>query len=79
MAELRAHPQPWAGIQNLLDPKFQIGKSYFIPHEQASFVPVEVNTYTSLSGNGQPADINTWHPDDILLLPLYNSAGTHWG
>ena len=34
MAELRAHPQPWAGIQNLLDPKFQIGKSYFIPHEQ---------------------------------------------
>ncbi len=29
MAELRARPQPWAGIQNLLDPKFQIGKILF--------------------------------------------------
>ena len=79
MGELRAHPQPWAGIQDLLDPKFQIGKSYFIPHEQGSFVPPELNTYTSLSGNGQPADINDWHPDDILLLPLYYSNGNPLG
>ncbi len=79
MGELRAHPQPWAGIQDLLDPKFQIGKSYFIPHEQGSFVPPELNTYTSLSGNGQPADINNWHPDDILLLPFYYSSGNPLG
>ena len=38
-----------------------------------------MNTYTSLSGNGQPADINSWHPDDILLLPLYNSSGEPLG
>ncbi len=79
MGELRAHPQPWNGIKNLLDPKFQIGKSYFIPQEQASFVPPEVNTYTSLSGNGQPGDANSWHPDDILFLPLFSSSGQPLG
>jgi PAS domain S-box-containing protein len=79
MGELRAHPQPWSGIQNLLDPKFQIGKSYFIPHEQSSFVPPEVNTYTALSGNGQSGEANNWHPDDILFLPLYNSSGNPLG
>lgn len=79
MVELRAHPQPWNGIQNLLDPKFQIGKAYFIPHERGSFIPPELNTYTALSGNGQSGEANHWHPDDVLFLPLYNSSGKPLG
>lgn len=56
----------------LLDPRFDRGGAFFIPHEDydshGDHVPVHVPDLPP------PADVAGWHPDDALLLPLRSSS-----
>jgi len=79
MAELRDHPQYWKNIQVLLDPAFQIGRAFFIPSEKAQFVPPEVHTVYTFQSDATPTDQFYWHPDDLLLVPLYSANGEPLG
>lgn len=84
METLRAHPQPWSKLQSILIPDFKIGKSYFIPHKKMPLLPAEVHTLTvpplknvASSGNGHNS--TTWHPEDLLMVPLLNAQGEPLG
>ena len=84
MEKLRAHPQAWISVQSVLKPEFRIGRSYFIPYEKMPVLPAEVHTLTVLpleditsSGNGRSN--STWHPEDMLAVPLLNTDGEPLG
>jgi len=73
MAELRDHPQSWENIQPLLDPAFQIGRAYFIPSEKAQFVPPDIHTVYTFLSDAAPTDQFSWQPDDLLIVPLFDT------
>lgn len=78
MAELRARSQPWSAVQRLLDPQFKIGRSYFIPHERAPVTPADLHMVTL--GEGEPIEAGqSWHPEDLLTLPLLDNNGNPLG
>lgn len=67
---LVAHQQPWSSVNELMTPEFQIGKLYFIPFEKRPNIPTEMHTITVLD---RSADLpNAWHPEDLLLVPIYD-------
>ncbi|HLF90669.1 MAG TPA: GAF domain-containing protein, partial [Anaerolineales bacterium] len=72
MEELASHTVPWTQIQELLKPDFQIHHSYFIPEDKLPILPPEIHSVRLLSEDITSANGNSWHPDDILLVPLYN-------
>jgi methyl-accepting chemotaxis protein len=64
---LRASPPPLSRMLAMLRSEFRISQSYFIPHEQAHLVNgIEIVTPQNITGQGG----NSWHPQDILLVPL---------
>jgi PAS domain S-box-containing protein len=73
MADLRARPQPWNSVLSLLEDRFQIGKAYFIPHQQTPVIPADLHTLTVLDQDETPQAEDQWHPEDMLLFPLYGS------
>jgi PAS domain S-box-containing protein len=83
MAELHAHPAPWNSIQALLERRFSLGRSYFIPAEHSDAVPADLMTYppqseaslsvTALAGEELRIEGRRWHPDDLWVMPLYAS------
>lgn len=72
MAELRARTHPWIALQRMLDPRFKIGRSYFIPQEQAPLTPAELHTVT-FNGDSSTNAAQSWNPQDLLLLPLLDN------
>lgn len=79
-AELQAHPAPWDTINSMLDPKFRLGRSYFLPAEQRSDTPKDLVTYSPSAGEsiGSATD-NSWQPRDVLIVPLFSNSGEPLG
>ena len=64
---MRASPQPLNSMLALMRSEFRLSQSYFIPHEYAHLTNgMPVVTPTNITWQGG----NTWHPHDILLVPL---------
>jgi methyl-accepting chemotaxis protein len=72
---LRAAPVSWETLQQLMQPEFLLGQSYFISHEH-------VGRSAGKEGGADPPVLNKpaneykagiWYPDDLLLVPLYSS------
>ncbi len=70
LQELYSRKQPLQGIQQLLRPEFKIGRSYFIPANQAPVIPKDVHSVISMTATEEGKNENTWDPDDFLLVPL---------
>jgi PAS domain S-box-containing protein len=89
MDELQAHPAPWTSIRALMERRFCLGRSYFIPAEYADVVPEDVMTYPPRSGDlaqagGPPeGDVslqrNRWHTDDLWIMPLVGTGNEPLG
>lgn len=89
MEALRAHPAPWNSIQALLDERFRLGSSYFIPAEQGDAVPEDLLTYPPRSGYLQqgaasPGSVpakegDPWQPDDLWVMPLFGAGNEPLG
>ena len=76
-ANLTMHQQPWNGMAELMKPEFEVGKAYFIPHDQMPDIPPDIQTITVLD---QSIDSpNAWHPDDLLLVPIYDHTNNPLG
>jgi PAS domain S-box-containing protein len=83
MAELHAHPAPWSSMQTLMEERFSLGRSYFIPAEHSDAVPADLVTYpprsdapldaAALGVDETPSKGLRWHPDDLWIMPLYGS------
>lgn len=54
-----------------LKDQFLIGRSYYIPHEEAEL--------EGLKSEREYSPNQEWHPDDFLFIPLYNPAGAMIG
>lgn len=70
-AQLQAHQQPWTSMAQLMKPEFEIGGLYFIPADQAPILPTDLQTYTTIQDGGHLP--NSWQPDDMLLIPIYDN------
>jgi PAS domain S-box-containing protein len=77
--QLRSRPASWASLQTLLEPRFRLGRSYFIPAELAGELPPDLYSYTPPQIEPAPADPNAWQPDDIFLMPLFGIGGDPLG
>ena len=53
--------------------RFRRGSCYYIPHDAEEVV--ESSQYGIAGGAPVPEGINAWHPDDILIRPLYDREG----
>lgn len=76
--ELCTHTQPWRAITQFFQPQYQIGEAYYVPHDKLPSIPEDVHTVQVMPS---PVDesADAWHPDDMLLVPLYDSAGNPLG
>ncbi len=84
MEELRAHPQSWGKLQDVLKPEFQIGRSYFIPVEQMPVMPPDVHSLIIQPVEDAATDEadhpgRVWHPEDALVVPLHSAQGEPLG
>ena len=66
-ARLRAHPLSPAQRKQALQEEFRIGRSFYIPHDRWPWqeLPGAARAPTP------PREGASWHPDDILLVPLW--------
>ena len=64
----------------MLTPQFRLGRSYFIPEALTSAaVPEDVEIYTPLPQDHRPSEEQSWHPLDVLIVPLFGSNGEPLG
>ena len=63
---------PLSQAAELMQERYLVGQSYFIPAEGAEGLPADLPVYraTSELPEGGPA---AWHPDDLLLVPIYGT------
>lgn len=78
MRELQEREQSWTSVQQFFRPTFQIGRAYFIPHDKAPVVPPDVHIVLT-DEQAVPTGEDGWHPQDLLLYPLYKSDGQPLG
>jgi methyl-accepting chemotaxis protein len=67
---LSAAPVSWETLQRLMQPEFRLSQSYFISHEQ---VGRYADKLLMLSKPADEYEPGTWHPHDLLFVPLYSS------
>jgi hypothetical protein len=63
----------------MLKPQFRISRSYFIPVDDAPIIPSDVHMVTlDLEVTGSKESVNTWDPDDFLIIPLEDTRAPAW-
>lgn len=74
LEQLRRGAQPWELFDNVLQDRFRISQSYYVPMEQSE-VAQELETYLApgvdVTATRQPG---YWHGEDMLLTPLRGSG-----
>jgi PAS domain S-box-containing protein len=63
---------PLSQANDLLQERFRISASYFMPAEGAADVLQDIPTY-SLTREPQRSGQRAWNPDDLLLVPIYGA------
>jgi len=84
MEELRAHTQAWNALQQVLQPEFRVGHSYFIPYERMPVMPPDVHSLIVQPTNGIISSEDgrpelVWQPEDALVVPLLDVRGEPLG
>lgn len=74
MDALRAAPQPWESVLQVLDDNHRLGQGYFIPHEKMPELPIGLQTRSPVSRDRRDSGGEAWHPGDMLLVPLTSST-----
>jgi len=74
LKQLKKTPQSWKTVQAVLDERFRIGQSYYIPAEEQSRWRGRLDVYEERleMASRQPGQ---WHPQDLLLVPLIGPSG----
>jgi diguanylate cyclase (GGDEF)-like protein len=68
--EVRAQQRPADSMNEMLNPRYRLSNSYYIPHQDYKPAPLDV-----LSMKPQRVAEGEWHALDILLVPMTNSRG----
>ncbi len=70
----KLHKMPRSSLSSMeksLSSKFRIGRSYYIPHDQADIEGLQSKRKPTAAAKAKQA----WHPDDFLFIPLYDPDG----
>ncbi|MBN1262034.1 MAG: GAF domain-containing protein, partial [Anaerolineae bacterium] len=70
MKEVR---RPWDNVKKLLQERFQIGHCYYIPSEFQEIWRGGIDVFEPEAETNLERIPGTWHPHDILLIPLYST------
>jgi len=67
-------PLPWERVQPFLREENRSERVYRVPHTQTSdlYQALDLGRPKNLTKTAEPGQ---WHPDDMLLVPLYSSRG----
>ena len=68
--KLKKQLVPYSTIQDLMVEKYRISKSYYINHKESGIQKISDLSY--VIPYEKPDDYTNWHPEDILLIPLYS-------
>lgn len=68
--------QPWRNMQLLLREEFRLGACYYIPYErQPENLTELLDTWTATPTREPRPDPTRWHPEDLLIVPIYGTGG----
>lgn len=71
--KLKKQKVPFSTIKNLLQEKFRISKSYYINHNEINITANEsIDKIAYVIPEEKPDEYINWHPEDILIIPLYS-------
>lgn len=62
--------QPWSLAERVMDERFRISQSYYIPAEERPEWFSELDTYEAEGRGSVARQEGQWHPDDLLIVPL---------
>jgi PAS domain S-box-containing protein len=68
---LQAHQQPWNSISPMFKPEFERGNLYYVPHDRAPIMSGDVQLVTLMDAASE--EPNSWHPEDLLLIPVLDT------
>jgi len=74
LEQLKKTPQSWKAVQAVLDDRFRIGRSYYIPAEEQSRWRGRLDVYEERLEMA-PRQPGQWHPQDLLVVPLIGPSG----
>ncbi|MFN3763703.1 MAG: GAF domain-containing protein, partial [Anaerolineae bacterium] len=74
LERLKQTPQPWRTVQSVLEDRFRIGRSYYIPAEEQAHWRGRLDVYEGRLEIA-PRRPGQWHPQDLLLVPLIGPSG----
>ncbi|MCX8067007.1 MAG: GAF domain-containing protein [Anaerolineae bacterium] len=66
--------QPWKTVEAILDDRFRVGRSYYIPAEEQTHWRGRVDVYEEHL-DAAPRQPGRWHPQDLLIVPLIGPSG----
>ncbi len=74
LERLKRTPQSWKAVQAVLEDRFRIGRSYYIPAEEQAHWRGRLDVYEDRleMASRQPG---RWHPQDLLMVPLIGPSG----
>ena len=76
--EIRQIEQPLSAFSTVLQARYRISRSYFLPHQERADWKDGVHVYTALA-HGESWQEGNWHPNDVLMVPLWGSKGQMLG
>jgi PAS domain S-box-containing protein len=78
MKELREKQQSWSSVMQLCTEEFRYSQSYMIPYERRRVDPVELHLDVvqtmPTKVSEMPVTDQSWNVQDMLLVPLFDSA-----
>lgn len=74
LERLKQTPQSWRTVQKVLEDRFRIGRSYYIPAEEQAHWRGRLDVYEGRLERA-PRQPGYWHPQDLLLIPLIGPSG----
>lgn len=74
LERLKQTRQPWKTLQAILEDRFRISQSYYIPAEEQSRWRGRVDVYEERLEMA-PRQPGRWHPQDLLIVPLIGPSG----
>ncbi|HUM36023.1 MAG TPA: GAF domain-containing protein, partial [Anaerolineae bacterium] len=75
LERLKQVRRPWSQIARLLQEQFRIGNCYYIPAEQQHIWRGELDVFEVEVALPEARRPGMWHPQDLLLVPLYGPQG----
>ncbi|MCC6800289.1 MAG: GAF domain-containing protein, partial [Anaerolineae bacterium] len=72
--QLRRVTPPLEQARGLMQPEYQVSHSYFLPAEGSEALIEGLPTLQVVEERMGPG-ARAWHPDDLLLIPLYGAGG----